>query len=126
MEICTEQGARLPGDDTQTKITIQDVDEPGTICFDSRKVSVRKMDKYVYIQLVRKNGAAGDISCRCQTNVVQEVNNQAAEYRDFLPIEERVTFKHQETEKLVKVQLLDNEDKKPEEKGTSKGENEDD
>lgn len=94
MEICTEQGARLPGDDTQTKITIQDVDEPGTICFDSRKVSVRKMDKYVYIQLVRKNGAAGDISCRCQTNVVQEVNNQAAEYRDFLPIEERVTFKH--------------------------------
>ena len=82
---------------------------------------MRKMDKFVYIQLVRKNGAAGDISCRCQTNVVQEVNNQAAEYRDFLPIEERVTFKHQETEKLVKVQLLDNEDKKAEEKGTSKG-----
>ena len=121
VEICNEQGGRLAGDDTQTKITIQDVDEPGTICFDSRKVSVRKMDKFVYIQLVRKNGAAGDISCRCQTNVVQEVNNQAAEYRDFLPIEERVTFKHQETEKLVKVQLLDNEDKKAEEKGTSKG-----
>ena len=26
---------------------------------------------------------------------------------DFLPLEERVTFKHQETEKLVKVQLLE-------------------
>lgn len=60
---------------------------------------------------MRKGGAAGDISCRCQTNVVQEVNNQAAEYVDFLPLEERVTFKHQETEKLVKVQLLDEEKK---------------
>ena len=75
VEICSLTGARLTGDDTQTKITIQDVDEPGTICFDSRKVSVRKMDKFVYIQLVRKNGAAGDISCRCMTNVVPEVNN---------------------------------------------------
>ena len=70
VEICTEQGQRLPGDDTQTKITIKDEDEPGTICFDSRKISVRKMDKFAYIQLVRKGGAAGDISCRCQTNVV--------------------------------------------------------
>jgi hypothetical protein len=49
VEICTEQGQRLPGDDTQTKITIKDEDEPGTICFDSRKISVRKMDKFAYI-----------------------------------------------------------------------------
>jgi len=49
VEICTEQGARLSGDDTQTKITIKDEDEPGTICFDSRKMSVRKMDKFAYI-----------------------------------------------------------------------------
>merc|ERR1712100_989150 len=82
----------------------------------SRKVSVRKMDKFAYIQLVRKGGA-GDISCRCQTNVVQEVNNQAVEYVDFLPLEERVVFKHQETEKLVKVPLLDAE-KRVEEKDT--------
>jgi hypothetical protein len=126
IEIYDEQGARLAGDDTQTKITIQDCDEPGTICFDSRKVSARRMDKFVYIQLVRKGGAAGEISCRLMTNVVAEVNNQAVavEYQDFCPIDDRVYFKHQETERLVKIQLLDGEDKKAEEKGTSKGENE--
>ena len=70
VEICSEAGKRLEGDDTQTKITIKDEDEPGTISFDSRKISVRKIDKFAYIQLVRKGGAAGDISCRCQTNVV--------------------------------------------------------
>ena len=38
---------------------------------------------------------------------IKEVNNQAIEWTDFLPKEERVTFKHQETEKLMKVELLD-------------------
>jgi hypothetical protein len=81
------------------------------------------MDKAVYIQLVRKNGSAGDISCSFTTNVVEDVNNQAEEYKDFLPKEERVTFKHQETEKLMKVELLDIQEKNMKE-GTSKGEEE--
>lgn len=49
------------------------------------------------------------------------MNNQAVEYVDFLPLEERVTFKHQETEKLIKVQLLDEETEKKAEKVEVKG-----
>lgn len=49
VEICSEVGKRLEGDDTQTKVTIKDEDEPGTISFDSRKISVRKLDKFAYI-----------------------------------------------------------------------------
>ena len=37
---------------------------------------------------------------------------------DFLPLEERVTFKHQETEKLVKVKLLDEEQKERDDNNT--------
>jgi|TARA_B110000285_G_scaffold199183_1_gene232167 hypothetical protein len=61
VELVTEQGVRMEGDDTQARVTIKDEDLPGTICFDKRKITVRKMDKFAYIQLTRKDGAAGDI-----------------------------------------------------------------
>lgn len=76
VELVTEQGIRMEGDDTQAKVTIKDEDLPGTICFDKRKITVRKMDKFAYIQLTRKDGAAGDIQCYCKTDsVAKEVNN---------------------------------------------------
>lgn len=76
VELVTEQGIRMEGDDTQARITIKDEDLPGTICFDKKKVTVRKMDKFAYIQLTRKDGAAGDIQCYCKTeSVIKEVNN---------------------------------------------------
>lgn len=76
IELVDEQGARLSGDDTLCRVTIKDEDLPGTICFDKRKITVRKMDKFAYIQLTRKDGAAGDIQCYCKTESVQkEVNN---------------------------------------------------
>jgi solute carrier family 8 (sodium/calcium exchanger) len=59
VEIQNVEGKRMEGDDTQTRITIKDEDLPGTICFDKRKITVRKMDKFAYIQLTRKDGAAG-------------------------------------------------------------------
>jgi len=76
IELVTEDGIRMEGDDTQARITIKDEDLPGTICFDKRKITVRKMDKFAYIQLTRKDGAAGDIQCYCKTeSVAKEVNN---------------------------------------------------
>lgn len=70
IELVDEQGAKLPGDDTTCRVTIKDEDLPGTICFDKRRVTVRKMDKFAYIQLTRKDGAAGDIQCYCKTESV--------------------------------------------------------
>lgn len=120
IEICSEEGKRLEGDDTQSRITIKDEDLPGTICFEKRKVTVRKMDKYAYIQLTRKDGAAGDISCYCKTEVcTKEVNNQAEEFTDFMPFNDPIHFKHQETYKLIKVELINDETMKNDaDKGT--------
>lgn len=70
IELHDEQGQRLSGDDTICRVTIKDEDLPGTICFDKRKITVRKMDKFAYIQLTRKDGAAGDIQCYCKTESV--------------------------------------------------------
>lgn len=132
IELVTEDGIRMEGDDTQARITIKDEDLPGTICFDKRKITVRKMDKFAYIQLTRKDGAAGDIQCYCKTeSVAKEVNNQAEEFTDYMPFNDPIKFKHQETEKLIKVLLINDEtmkDKTPidtEEKNKEDGEGED-
>lgn len=133
VELVTEQGIRMEGDDTQARVTIKDEDLPGTICFDKRKITVRKMDKFAYIQLTRKDGAAGDIQCYCKTeSVTKEVNNQATEFTDYMPFNDPIKFKHQETEKLIKVLLLNDENMKEktpidtEEKNKEEGEGDED
>lgn len=70
VEICNEDGKKLEGDDCSTRITIKDEDKPGEIGFDKKKYSVRKMDKYAYVQLVRREGSAGEASCYCRTEVL--------------------------------------------------------
>jgi len=36
----------------------------------------------------------------------KEVNNQAEEFTDFMPFNDPIKFNHQETEKLIKVLLI--------------------
>lgn len=38
IEICSEDGKRLEGDDTVTRVTIKDEDAPGTIAFAERQI----------------------------------------------------------------------------------------
>jgi hypothetical protein len=99
VEICNEEGRKLEGDDCSTRVTIKDEDKPGEIGFDKKKYTVRKMDKYAYIQLVRKDGSTGEASCYCKTEVLtKQVNNQAEEFTDFMPFNDPITFKNGETE----------------------------
>lgn len=115
VEICNEEGQKLEGDDCSTRITIKDEDKPGEIGFDKKKYTVRKMDKYAYIQLVRRDGSTGEASCYCKTEVLtKQVNNQAEEFTDFMPFNDPVTFKNGETEHLMKVELVNDEQDKPE------------
>lgn len=73
------------------------------------------MDKYAYIQLVRRDGSTGEASCYCKTEVLtKQVNNQAEEFTDFMPFNDPVTFKNGETEHLMKVELINDEQPKPE------------
>lgn len=55
---------------------------------------------------MRTDGADGDIQCMCRTEVLKDITNQATEFTDFLPIEEKLKFAHQENEKMVKIELF--------------------
>lgn len=58
---------RLPGDDTQTLVTILDEDFPGTLGFEETDLKVAKGQDYVDVKIVRKQGADGEISCMFRT-----------------------------------------------------------
>jgi hypothetical protein len=84
----------MEGDDTLCVVTILDEDQPGNIGFDSKTMKVRRKDNIVYVKLIRTDGADGEISCLAKTCLVQGITNAAQEFKDFLPIENIVTFKH--------------------------------
>jgi len=69
--------ARLPGDDTRTRVTILDEDFPGTIGFLSTDVRVNKDQEDVEIVIVRKEDADGNISCMVETEPLHDSNNAA-------------------------------------------------
>ena len=58
---------RLPGDDTQCRVTILDEDFPGTIGFQATEISVSKNAKEVEIEIERNDGSDGTISCMLST-----------------------------------------------------------
>lgn len=59
-----DTGKRLPGGDTETRVTIIDDDEPGMLSFAQRTVKVtNKMDK-VKVRVVRQNGCDGTVKVK--------------------------------------------------------------
>lgn len=106
---------RLPGDNTICTVTILDEDFPGTLSFKVTEVVVSKNAKKAEIVINRTNGCDGEISCMVKTLDLNENNNfgqNAVQFDDYLPMYEKINFEHGETEKIVKIQLMtDNEDK---------------
>ena len=74
-----------------------DEDFPGCLGFENTDITVKKADKKVQIVIKRFDGQDGKISCMIRTEqlVDQGSNNNAVEFEDYLPREERVTFQHQ-------------------------------
>jgi hypothetical protein len=102
VEICeSESGPRMDGDDTLCVITILDEDHPGSLGFDQKIMKVRRKDNLVYAKVIRTDGADGEISCWAKTVIVEGIPNAAKEFTDFCPLEEKLTFAHQETEKII-------------------------
>jgi len=84
---------QLPGDDTLCTVTILDEDQPGIISFTDRNLTVRRKDRTLYVNLERRDGSDGEISCIAQTtcdssNPLLGGMNQAIENRDFVPIQD--------------------------------------
>lgn len=103
-----ETGKRFSGDDTRTVVTILDEDFPGTLGFETVNVETSKHQERVEVKITRTNGADGEISCIVKTQPFCEGNieSNAIEYEDFLPMTEKLTFEHGETEKIVSVMLM--------------------
>lgn len=99
----------MPGDDTQCTVVILDEDRPGNIGFKERFLTVRRKDLVAYIVLERMDGSDGEISCHCKTTTGKNIGGkkQAVEMSDFITIDQRVVFKHTETNVRVKVAMPD-------------------
>lgn len=102
IEICeSENGPRMEGDDTLCVVTILDEDQPGCLGFEDKVLKVRRKDNIVYAKVVRTDGADGEITCWAKTVMVEGIDNSAKEFTDFCPLEEKLVFAHQETEKMI-------------------------
>ena len=68
---------------------------------------VSKNQEYVEITIVRLDGSDGTISCKIETLPLFETQNpqNAVEFDDYLPVDDTITFKHSETEKVIKIKL---------------------
>lgn len=75
-----ESKERLPGEDTQCRVTIIDDDEPGILAFDNPTIKVRPKDKFAVLKVMRSNGSDGVVKCHFET---KELGAKA--YDDFCP-----------------------------------------
>lgn len=108
----TEENGEPPrffGMDTRCKVTILDEDFPGTLGFELTDIRVSKGSKKVEVTVSRIDGADGTIHCMIGTEPLSEnqAANNAIEFEDYLPMYEKITFGHGETEKVITITLVD-------------------
>lgn len=109
--IKAEQGFddRLPGDDTKCKVTILDEDFPGTIQFGETELRIARNAKEFDIEIVRVDGSDGQISCMISTEplTIEPSPQSALEFDHYLPLHQKVQFKHGEQSQTVTIGLVD-------------------
>lgn len=100
---------KLTGDDTKTKITILDEDQPGTICFEDTQLDVKRTNEFIEMKILRVDGADGAVSCTVRTQPCQQTKGldvkRAEEFEDYIPFKETIEFKQNETEQTIKIKL---------------------
>jgi hypothetical protein len=105
------QQRRIQGNDTECVVLIQDEDKPGSIAFEETQIDVRRKDQIAYINLVRKDGSDGDISCMATTNCdVKMLPGKAAakEGTDFVAFKmKKITFKSGEVDHKLEIEMPD-------------------
>lgn len=118
----------MPGDDTTTRITILDEDQPGTICFEETQLDVARGAEEIEIKVCRVDGADGQVSCVIKTEACESTTGLgvegAIENVHYEPMQQKVLFKHGETEKLVTVKLVKEAEKAEETAPEGQGEDE--
>jgi len=78
------------------------------IGFEVTDVRVSRQNDKAKITLVRSEGSDGRIGCRVRTESLfeQQTANNAVEFDDYVPKDEKVTFEHGENSKNIYIQLV--------------------
>lgn len=105
------------------RVTILDEDFPGTIGFQTTEISVSKNTKEVEIEIERNDGSDGQIQCMVTTEpLTKEPSTYSAkEWEDYIPYENKVVFRHNETTTKVLISLCGDKMKQQEAKEFNKG-----
>lgn len=94
-------------------MTIIDDDQPGHICFEETKstIKVHASDEYALIKLIRKNGTDGKVTVNYKTVELDSSESHAARKdKDYKHIEDVATFEKDEAEFVIKVKILQHND----------------
>ena len=101
---------KLHGDDTECKVTILDEDFPGKLGFETTEITASRNQDKVDIIIKRIEGTDGIISWTIRTEpflVQDKANHQnAIEFEDYLPKNEKIEFMNGESEKIVPIFLV--------------------
>ncbi|KAB7507979.1 Sodium/calcium exchanger 2 [Armadillidium nasatum] len=87
------------------EITILNDDEPGVVMFEKRGFLVKESIGDAIINVVRKNGADGEISVKWKT-----IDKSAINGKDFHGGEGVLVFKHTETERSIIIPIINDMD----------------
>lgn len=85
--------------DSETKVTIIDDDKPGNLQFAKRLVPALSTNDTVKIEIIRKDGNDGMISCEFDLEEADDAPHEqrARKGEDFEARSGTVTFNHQQT-----------------------------
>ena len=112
-ELGDPNAKRLRGDDTMSRVTILDEDTPGSFGFENTDIRVGKASDYVEVMINRFDGSSGKVTLDVKTTPVVDHKDarfpNAVEGKDYEYLEEKVTFGHGETEKSIRINLLENQ-----------------
>jgi len=86
------------------QVTILNDDKPGTFSFDKGAYSVKESNKHVEITVKRTEGSDGDIAIKYRTT-----DGSAVAGSDYEPAMGELLFKNMETEKKIKIALIEDD-----------------
>jgi len=87
------------------EITILNDDEPGTFQFEKRGHLVKESIGNAQLSIIRQNGADGDVTVKWRT-----VDKTAISGKDYVGGEGEIEFKHGETQRNLKIEIIDDMD----------------
>ena len=91
----------LEGEDTITRVTIIDNDNPGTIGFAERNIICRPQDTELILEIERQDGSSGEVSVRVEVNTNSEAlggraASRGVDWVDPRAPDDKIVFKHGE------------------------------